>query len=39
VADAHARYFGTQLSEESLVPVGKARLGSVRYDAWSSAAR
>ena len=39
VADAHARYFGTQLSEESLVPVGKARLGSVRYDAWSSSAR
>ena len=39
VADAHARYFGTQLSEESLVPVGKARLGSIRYDAWSSAAR
>jgi uncharacterized protein YbjT (DUF2867 family) len=39
VADAHARYFGTQLSEESLVPVGKARLGSIRYDAWASAAR
>ena len=39
VADAHARYFGTQLSEESLVPVGNARLGSIRYDAWSSASR
>jgi uncharacterized protein YbjT (DUF2867 family) len=39
VTDAHARYFGTQLSEESLVPVGNARLGSIRYDAWSSASR
>ncbi len=36
VADAHARYFGTELAEESLVPVGKARLGQTRFDAWAS---
>jgi len=36
VADLHARYFGTELSEESLVPVGKARTGTTRYDAWIS---
>ena len=39
VADLHARYFGTELSEESLVTVGKARIGSTRYDAWSRASR
>jgi uncharacterized protein YbjT (DUF2867 family) len=36
VTDAHARYFGTELAEESLVPVGKARLGQTRFDAWAS---
>jgi uncharacterized protein YbjT (DUF2867 family) len=42
LADPHARYFGTELGEESLVPVGEARIGSTRYDAWvarSNAAR
>lgn len=39
VADAQARYFGTRLSEESLVPVGEARKGSARYDDWSRAPR
>jgi uncharacterized protein YbjT (DUF2867 family) len=34
VADLHARYFGTELGEESLVPGGKARLGQTRFDAW-----
>jgi uncharacterized protein YbjT (DUF2867 family) len=34
VADPHARYFGTELSEESLVPGSKARLGATRFDAW-----
>jgi uncharacterized protein YbjT (DUF2867 family) len=34
VADLHARYFGTELAEESLVPIGKARLGQTRFDAW-----
>ena len=27
VADQHARYFGTELREESLVPAGKAQIG------------
>jgi uncharacterized protein YbjT (DUF2867 family) len=36
VADHHARYFGTELSEDSLVAGGKARLGQTRYDAWLS---
>ena len=34
VADPHARYFGTELSEESLVPVGAAKLGVTQYDDW-----
>jgi uncharacterized protein YbjT (DUF2867 family) len=38
VADAHARYFGTELGEDSLVPVGKARIGQTRFDAWVSRA-
>jgi len=36
VADLHARYFGTQLSEESLVPGQQARIGQTRFDAWLS---
>jgi uncharacterized protein YbjT (DUF2867 family) len=42
VADPRARYFGTELIEESLVPIGEARIGTTRYDDWvtrSSAAR
>jgi uncharacterized protein YbjT (DUF2867 family) len=38
VTDPHARYFGSELSERSLVPVGDAILGEVRYDEWSAAA-
>jgi len=34
VGDVHARYFGTELTEESLIPGGGARLGQTRYDAW-----
>jgi uncharacterized protein YbjT (DUF2867 family) len=34
VADLQARYFGTQLHEESLVPGGAARIGQTRFDAW-----
>ena len=34
VADPHARYFGTELSERSLVPWGEARLGDIRFDEW-----
>jgi uncharacterized protein YbjT (DUF2867 family) len=36
VADIHARYFGTELGEESLIPVGKTRIGQTRFDAWAS---
>jgi uncharacterized protein YbjT (DUF2867 family) len=36
VADLHARYFGTELGEESLIPGGKARIGQTRYEAWLS---
>ncbi|MFL6603646.1 MAG: SDR family oxidoreductase [Steroidobacteraceae bacterium] len=36
VADLHARYFGTELVEESLVPSDKARLGHTRFEAWIS---
>jgi len=34
VADRHARYFGTELSDESLVAGGKARIGQARFAAW-----
>lgn len=34
VGDLHARYFGTELGEESLIPGGKARIGQTRFDAW-----
>jgi uncharacterized protein YbjT (DUF2867 family) len=34
VADHHARYFGTELREESLVPGGKARIGKTKYETW-----
>jgi uncharacterized protein YbjT (DUF2867 family) len=34
VVDAHARYFGTELSERSLIPAGGARLGETRFQEW-----
>src|SRR5262247_984769 len=34
VADPHARYFGAELDERSLVPAGAARLGEIRFDQW-----
>lgn len=34
VGDVHARYFGTELTEKSLVPDDGARVGQTRYDAW-----
>ena len=34
VADPHARYFGTELDERSLVPLGDARLGEIRFEDW-----
>jgi len=34
VADPHARYFGAELSERSLVPDADARLGEIRFEDW-----
>jgi uncharacterized protein YbjT (DUF2867 family) len=34
VADAHARYFGAQLDERSLIPAADARLGEIRFQEW-----
>jgi uncharacterized protein YbjT (DUF2867 family) len=34
VADQHARYFGADLEERSLIPCGEARLGDIRFDEW-----
>jgi uncharacterized protein YbjT (DUF2867 family) len=37
IADEHARYFGSELTERSLVPVAEATLGEQHYDEWHSA--
>jgi len=34
IADPHARYFGTELSERSLVPGDDAVLGDLKYADW-----
>jgi hypothetical protein len=34
ITDVHARYFGTELSNGSLVPAGAARIGSIYFDDW-----
>ena len=34
IADPHARYFGAEMSEDSLVPVGEAQLGETRFEDW-----
>jgi uncharacterized protein YbjT (DUF2867 family) len=34
IADPHARYFGTELSEYSLVPGNDALLGEIRFEDW-----
>jgi uncharacterized protein YbjT (DUF2867 family) len=36
IADPHARYFGTELGERSLVPGDDATLGETRFDDWLS---
>jgi uncharacterized protein YbjT (DUF2867 family) len=36
IADPHARYFGTELSERSLVPGDNALLGETRFEDWLS---
>jgi len=33
-ADVHARYFGAELKEDTLVPQGQARLGAVKLQDW-----
>ena len=37
VSDEHARYFGSELTERSLVPIGEATLGEVHYAEWYAA--
>ena len=34
VVDPRARYFGAELDERSLVPLGEARLSEMRFDEW-----
>jgi len=34
--DIHARYFGTELNDQSLVPAGNSRLGATRFESWLS---
>lgn len=34
VVDEHAKYFGTELTDESLVPGANPRLGKIRYEDW-----
>jgi uncharacterized protein YbjT (DUF2867 family) len=34
IADAHARYFGAELNDGSLVPGDRARIGATRFEDW-----
>jgi uncharacterized protein YbjT (DUF2867 family) len=34
VVDPHARYFGAELGERSLIPADDARLGEIRFQEW-----
>lgn len=34
VADTHARYFGAELNDQSLIPGPKARIGSLKFGDW-----
>ena len=36
VADPHARYFGAEMAERMLVPLGDAKLGEIRFEDWLS---
>jgi hypothetical protein len=38
VADADARYFGAELSDQSLVPGERARIAATRFEDWLSKA-
>jgi uncharacterized protein YbjT (DUF2867 family) len=37
IADKHARYFGTELDDQSIVPAGFSRLGKIKFEDWLSA--
>ncbi len=39
VSDKHAKYFGTELDDDSLVPGPDAVLGTTSYEDWSAAGR
>jgi hypothetical protein len=34
VADAHARYYGAEINDQSLVPGSNPRLGKVTFETW-----
>ncbi len=34
VADVHARYFGTELNDQSLTPSDNPRVGAIHFDEW-----
>jgi uncharacterized protein YbjT (DUF2867 family) len=34
IVDPHARYFGAELGERSLIPAADARLGEIRFQEW-----
>jgi uncharacterized protein YbjT (DUF2867 family) len=36
ITDAHARYFGAELNDQSLTPGDKPRIGSMRFEDWLS---
>ncbi len=36
ITDPHARYFGTELTEDSIVPIGDVELGEIRFEDWLS---
>jgi uncharacterized protein YbjT (DUF2867 family) len=38
IADVHARYYGTELNDQSLTPGDHPRLGSIRFEDWLSRA-
>jgi hypothetical protein len=39
VTDVHARYFGTELNDDSLTPGNNPRIAPTRFDDWLSHAR
>jgi uncharacterized protein YbjT (DUF2867 family) len=36
VTDVHARYFGAELNDQSLVPGDNPRIGAIRFEDWFS---